>query len=73
VQRVVATTMAVNLASRRVLEKAGLTLVRTFHESWPDPIEGAEKGEVEYLLTRAEWEQQTDSQDECRSDRRRWS
>ena len=59
VQRVVATTMAVNLASRRVLEKAGLTLVRTFHESWPDPIEGAEKGEVEYLLTRAEWERQT--------------
>jgi RimJ/RimL family protein N-acetyltransferase len=31
VQRVVAEAMAVNLASRRVMEKAGLTLVRTFH------------------------------------------
>ena len=30
VDRVVATTMTVNTASRRVLEKAGLTLVRTF-------------------------------------------
>lgn len=31
-------TMAVDLASRRVMEKAGLTLVRTFHQDWPDPI-----------------------------------
>lgn len=56
VQRVFARTMAVNLASRRVMEKLGLTLVRTFHESWPDPIEGAEHGEVEYALCKADWE-----------------
>ncbi|HZO71173.1 MAG TPA: GNAT family N-acetyltransferase [Ktedonobacteraceae bacterium] len=31
VQRVVATTYQDNLASRRVMEKAGLSLVRTFH------------------------------------------
>ncbi|MGH3150444.1 MAG: GNAT family N-acetyltransferase [Streptosporangiaceae bacterium] len=55
VQRVVAGTMAVHGASRRVMEKAGLTLVRTFHEPWPYPIEGDQFGEVEYALERADW------------------
>ena len=58
VRRVVAETMAVNIASRRVMEKAGLTLERTFHRSWPNPIEGAEQGEVEYAFTKADWERQ---------------
>ena len=58
VRRVVAETMAVNAASRRVLEKAGLRLVRTFHQPWPEPIPGDEHGDVEYALTRAEWERQ---------------
>jgi RimJ/RimL family protein N-acetyltransferase len=56
VWRVFAETMAVNLASRRVMEKSGLEYVRTFHEHWTDPIAGAEHGEVEYALTRAAWE-----------------
>jgi RimJ/RimL family protein N-acetyltransferase len=56
VRRVVASTMAVNLASRRVMEKAGLRYVRTFQEDWPDPIDGSERGEVEYAVTRDEWE-----------------
>jgi RimJ/RimL family protein N-acetyltransferase len=55
VDRVVATTMTVNTASRRVLEKAGLTLVRTFFADWPDPIPGADQGDVEYALTRTAW------------------
>ncbi|GAA0399865.1 GNAT family N-acetyltransferase [Microbispora corallina] len=55
VRRVVAVTMAVNTASRRVMEKCGLRYVRTFHERWPDPIEGSEHGEVEYELVRADW------------------
>jgi RimJ/RimL family protein N-acetyltransferase len=55
VRRVVAETMAVNVASRRVMEKAGLRLVRSFHQDWPYPIEGSEHGDVEYALTRAEW------------------
>jgi RimJ/RimL family protein N-acetyltransferase len=50
-QRVFATTMAVNLASRRVLEKAGLRYVRTFHLEFDDPIPGTEHGEVEYAVT----------------------
>ena len=58
VRRVFARTMAVNTASRRVMEKAGLAHVRTFHEDWPEPIEGAEHGEVEYALTKADWERQ---------------
>ncbi|MDG4815775.1 GNAT family N-acetyltransferase [Micromonospora sp. WMMD956] len=53
--RVWAQTMAVNTPSRRVMEKAGLRYVRTFHLDWDDPIEGAEHGEVEYELLRAEW------------------
>ena len=55
-QRVVAFTMVVNVASRRVMEKAGLRFVRTFHQPWPDHIEGEEEGDVEYALLRSEWE-----------------
>ena len=55
-ERVFAETMVVNTASRRVMEKAGLRFVRVFHQDWPDKIEGDEHGDVEYALTRAEWE-----------------
>lgn len=58
VERVVAETMTVNVGSRCVLEKAGLTLVRTFHPDWLDAIEGSEHGEVEYALLRADWERE---------------
>jgi RimJ/RimL family protein N-acetyltransferase len=57
VQRVVAEAMVVNQASWRVMEKAGLTLVRTFHQPWPHPIDGDEFGEVEYALDRTGWQQ----------------
>src|SRR5215217_5494879 len=56
-RRVYAETMAVNLGSRRVMEKAGLRLVRSFRQPWPDRIAGDEHGDVEYALTRAEWEE----------------
>ncbi|MDT0381614.1 GNAT family N-acetyltransferase [Streptomyces sp. DSM 42041] len=56
VERVTANTMAVNVRSRRVMEKSGLVLVRAFHGDWPDAIEGSEHGEVEYALTRTAWE-----------------
>ncbi|MEV6976068.1 GNAT family N-acetyltransferase [Kitasatospora sp. NPDC093806] len=62
VDRIVATTMTVNTASRRVMEKVGLSLIRTFFEEWPDPIEGAEHGDVEYALTRETWLQQHSDQ-----------
>jgi RimJ/RimL family protein N-acetyltransferase len=56
VQEIVATTMAVNAASRRVMEKAGLRYDRTVHVPFDDPLPGTEEGEVEYRLTRAAWE-----------------
>jgi RimJ/RimL family protein N-acetyltransferase len=45
-------TMAVNTRSRAVMERCGLTHVRTFHLDWDDPIPGSEEGEVEYELRR---------------------
>jgi RimJ/RimL family protein N-acetyltransferase len=56
VERVFGHTMTVNTASRRALEKCGLTLVRTTAYDGPDIIEGSEHGEVEYALTKPEWE-----------------
>jgi RimJ/RimL family protein N-acetyltransferase len=56
VRRVFAHTMTVNTASRRVMEKCGLTLVGTAPYEGTDTIEGAEQGEVEYALTKPEWE-----------------
>jgi RimJ/RimL family protein N-acetyltransferase len=56
VRRVFAHTMTVNAASRRVLEKCGLTLVHTVPYEGPDVIDGAEHGEVEYAMTKSEWE-----------------
>ncbi|HEV2092366.1 MAG TPA: GNAT family N-acetyltransferase [Rubrobacter sp.] len=54
-RRVMSETMMVNAASRRVMEKAGLTHARTFHQEWPWRIEGAEMGEVEYALKKADY------------------
>jgi len=67
VRRVHATTYQDNLASRRVMEKVGMRLVRsyrltpadlvaegTFHSTSQDLWEG---DEVEYALVKAEWEQ----------------
>ena len=56
VERVFGHTMTVNAASRRVLEKCGMTLVRTTPYEGPDVIEGSEHGEVEYALTKPEWQ-----------------
>lgn len=55
VERVNAETMAVNVGSRRVMEKAGLRYVRTFTADWPVAIPGDEEGDVEYAITRTEW------------------
>jgi RimJ/RimL family protein N-acetyltransferase len=54
--RVVAETMAVHTASRRVMEKCGMSLRREFHQDWPFPIPGDEHGDVEYAIDRADWE-----------------
>jgi RimJ/RimL family protein N-acetyltransferase len=53
--RISAQTMAINQASRSVMEAVGLRYVRTFHVSFENPIPGTEEGEVEYATTRDEW------------------
>jgi RimJ/RimL family protein N-acetyltransferase len=58
-RRVYATTMAVNLGSRRVMEKAGMRLVRLFYGEWLDRIPGDEHGDVEYAITREDWATRT--------------
>ncbi|MET8624798.1 GNAT family N-acetyltransferase [Kitasatospora sp. NPDC004669] len=57
VDRVTANTMTVNTRSRRVMEKSGLSFLRNFTGDWPESIPGSEHGEVEYELTRTEWQQ----------------
>ena len=52
---VVATTMADNAGSWRVLEKCGMRRVRTFHYPDADQMPGAEHGDVVYELTRGDW------------------
>ena len=37
-------------------EKSGMRQVRTFHAEWPVRISGDEYGDVEYEITRADWE-----------------
>lgn len=58
VRRVLAETMVVHTPSRRVMEKSGMSVSRTFHVDWPYPIPGDEHGDVEYALTREDWERQ---------------
>src|SRR6266480_5391287 len=52
VSQIVATTMAVNAASRRVPEKAGMKYIRTIYLDWPGPRPGNGYGDVEYRLDR---------------------
>lgn len=58
VRRVVASAVAANIASRRVMEKAGLTLVRTHRVTFPDLFGGAEQAVVDYALAQADWARQ---------------
>jgi RimJ/RimL family protein N-acetyltransferase len=56
ITRVYAEAMAIHTASRRVMEKCGMRVVRTFTTEWPVQIPGDEHGDVEYEITRADWE-----------------
>jgi RimJ/RimL family protein N-acetyltransferase len=55
IDRVVAETLVVHIASRRVMEKVGMHLVRTFHAEWPVRLPGDELGDVEYAIDRDRW------------------
>ena len=61
-RRVIAQTMAVNLGSQAVMRSVGMRYVRTYFPVWDDPLPGADRGEVEYEMTREMWrERNTDS------------
>jgi RimJ/RimL family protein N-acetyltransferase len=53
--RVVATTMADNAGSWRVLEKCGMRRVGTFYYPDAGQMPGAEHGDFVYELTRSDW------------------
>jgi RimJ/RimL family protein N-acetyltransferase len=52
--RIFASTMTVNHASRRVLEKIGMSYARTVQVDWPKHFPGSEHGEVVYELLRTD-------------------
>lgn len=56
--RIVATVMADNTGSWRVLEKCGMRRVRTFYYPDADLMPGAEHGDFVYELTRGDWSRQ---------------
>jgi RimJ/RimL family protein N-acetyltransferase len=58
VRRILAETAGFHVASRRVMEKSGLRLVREYQSSYPPLGPDDVLGDVEYAITRAEWEQQ---------------
>lgn len=53
--RILAETMAVNVASSATMASLGMTHVRTFHQECDEPIPGTEHGEVEYAITKDQW------------------
>jgi len=57
--RIIAQTLTVNAASRAVMERVGLSFVRTFPSLMTAPVEGVDEGEVEYEMTREQWECRT--------------
>jgi RimJ/RimL family protein N-acetyltransferase len=57
--RIIAQTMSINAGSRAVMERVGLTYVRTFPTSLTEPVEDIGEGDVEYEMTREQWERRT--------------
>ena len=53
--KIFASTMAVNHASRRVMEKIGFSYARTIYADLTDSFPGCEQGEVEYEVMREAW------------------
>ncbi|MEV4051656.1 GNAT family N-acetyltransferase [Amycolatopsis sp. NPDC049688] len=57
--RIFAQTMAVNTPSRATMASAGMTFARTFSsaEEYEVVLPGTEHGEVEYAITRRQWQE----------------
>ncbi len=50
--KIFASTLTINHASRRVLEKVGMEYTKTAYPDWPKPFAGSELGEAVYEVTR---------------------
>jgi RimJ/RimL family protein N-acetyltransferase len=57
--RIIAQTLSVNINSRAVMERVGFNYMRTFPTSVTARVDGLEHGEVEYEMTREQWESRT--------------
>jgi RimJ/RimL family protein N-acetyltransferase len=55
IDRVLASTLAVNVGSRRVLEKLGMAHTASWATQGKDGVPGRQDGEVGYELSRAAW------------------
>jgi RimJ/RimL family protein N-acetyltransferase len=55
VRRITAHALAVNVPSRRVMEKCGMTRTGTYQPGSLPDIPGADQGAVAYALTRDQW------------------
>ncbi len=56
VARIFAETMAINAASRATMTSVGMEHVRTFHLDFDEPLPGSKLGEVEYAISREQWQ-----------------
>jgi len=54
--RIFAQTMAVNEGSRAVMTSIGMTFVRGFTGDFDEPLPGSAEGEVEYAISRRQWQ-----------------
>lgn len=55
-RRIFAQTLAVNVPSQATMVSIGMTYVRAFPSSSPEPlVAGSDQGEVEYAITRRDW------------------
>ncbi len=54
-ERIFASTMAVNLRSRHLMERLGMRHFRTVHGNWTVPLPGSEQGDVDYEITGKTW------------------
>jgi hypothetical protein len=70
--RIIAQTLTANVRSRSVMERVGLEYVRTFRSSTTAPAEGVEEGEVEYEMTREQWERRSQAERAQTVGERRW-
>lgn len=57
--KIIASTMTVNHASRRALEKLGLQHIRTIGADWENHILGGKEGQIQCEFARLRWDERS--------------